>query len=143
MACNCGITKDINSLKDLDRYEFIAHVKIKNVTTAHNVHTLSQVHEISFEILELFKGQSLDKILVLGSHPSLKGWSPCDLNENKGEEWIIFGYKTVHIDRLMTGICTPSEKIELQAKHNPLAATLPKKLRSLFERDRRQLALNK
>ncbi len=138
LACSCVMKPDFKTKEDLNEYKFIAHIKINGVNQAENVETDSYVHQMTFEILELYKGENIKDILVSGSHSSLKGWTSCDLGERVGDEWIIFGYYNEHLKKLTTGYCTRSKKIKLingyedLKYHNQL--TLKKKLQLLFDK---------
>lgn len=90
-ACYCSDILTIDSLAQLKEYDFIAHVKImddeilKNPSKNNNYETIGQ---LTFQVLELFKGEKINKILEYSKESS------CDIGISIGEEWILFG-KTV------------------------------------------------
>jgi len=85
-ACTCAASLKVDSLAQMKQYSFIAHVRI---TDDHifrkpegNDKTIGQ---LSFEIVELFKGEKINKILEYSKDTS------CDIGVSTGEEWILFG----------------------------------------------------
>ena len=75
-ACKCAwIDRQINSLQELEEYNFIAHVLILE----------NKGNQSKFEIKELFKGKHIDKFI----EPARE--SSCGYGIDVGEEWIIFG----------------------------------------------------
>ena len=138
-ACSCAIKPDFKTKEDLNEYNFIAHIKINVIKQAEIIETDSYVHQMDFEILELYKGENTNNILVSGSHPSLKGWTSCDLGESIGDEWIIFGYYNEHFKQLTTGYCTRSKRIKVFNGYEdikyPNQLTLKKKLQLLFDKE--------
>jgi len=86
-ACRCSNRRDIDSLAEMNHYEFIAHVKIINDENYKNpnessIHTIGQ---LTFEIIELFKGERINKVLEDSKDSS------CDIGVESGEEWVLFG----------------------------------------------------
>jgi len=138
-ACSCVTKPDFKTKEDLNEYIFIAHVKITGIQQIDNIETDRYVHQMTFEILELFKGKEINKIFVSGSHPSLKGWTSCDLGEKIGDEWIIFGYYNNYFKKLTTGYCTRSKRIKVfngyEDVRYPNQLTLKKKLQQLFGKE--------
>ncbi len=138
-ACYCVFEGDFNTKEDLKKYNFIAHVKINGIKDVENNDTEGSVHQMTFDILELYKGENINNILVTGSHPSLKGWTSCDLGENIGDEWIIFGYYNEQFDQLTTGYCTRSKRIKdsngYEDIKNPNELSLRKKLQQIFDKE--------
>jgi antitoxin component YwqK of YwqJK toxin-antitoxin module len=140
-ACSCVMKSDFKTKKDLNEYSFIAHIKINGIKLAENIETDSYVHQMTFEILESYKGKEINNILVYGAHPSLNdwGWTSCDLGERIGDEWIIFGYYDKDFKKLTTGYCTRSERIKVFSGYEdvkyPNQLTLKKKLQQLFDKE--------
>ncbi|RXG13900.1 antitoxin component YwqK of YwqJK toxin-antitoxin module [Leeuwenhoekiella aestuarii] len=136
-ACSCAIKPYFKTKEDLDEYSFIAHIKVNGIKKAENIETDSYVHLMNFEILELYKGEQINNIIVSGSHPLLEGWTSCDLGERVNDEWIIFGYYNEHLKKLTTGYCTRSKRIKVfngfEDIKYPNQLTLKKKLQQLFE----------
>lgn len=134
-TCSCSGERDFNSKDDLKNYEFIAHVKITNIE---NIELEGSYHSMSFNIIELYKGKPLKSIIVFGSNRLLKSSTSCDINENIGEEWIIFGYKSKGYEKLFTGFCTRSKKIkDFNGYENIKYAnklTLKKRLQILYDK---------
>lgn len=87
-ACVCvNPFMTIDSLAQLREYDFIAHVKIiddKDFKKA-NQRDPGTAGELTVEVLELFKGEKIDKIIEYSKHTS------CNIGIAKGEEWILFG----------------------------------------------------
>ncbi|HEX6429507.1 MAG TPA: hypothetical protein VF008_17565 [Niastella sp.] len=87
-ACRCAeYYTSIDSLSQLKHYDFIAHVKItddQDYNTAPE-NAIGTIGLLTFQIIELFKGQQVDKILEYSKKTS------CDMGISKGEEWILFG----------------------------------------------------
>ena len=71
LACVCNIKPEFKTLDDLQEYSFIAHIKIKDISKASL--EPNDFHQMSFDIIELYKGDSLSTISVYGSHPLLSG----------------------------------------------------------------------
>jgi len=112
-ACECPIYTVFETKDDLKEYDFIAYIKITDIQKAGN-NTDLIIHQISFDIINLYKGPKLKNILVDGSHSSLIdiGRTNCDLEENVGDEWVIFGFKNSDLNQYITGYCTRSQKIK-------------------------------
>ena len=86
-ACICSEILTIDSLPQLKNYNFIAHVKILDdqdfkKPTKEDYQTIGL---LTFQIIESFKGEKVDKILEYSKNSS------CDIGISKGEEWILFG----------------------------------------------------
>lgn len=86
-ACICSDILTIDSLPQLKDYEFIAHVKITDDQDLKKPakDDYESIGILTFHIIELFKGQKIDKILEYSKHSS------CDIGISTGEEWILFG----------------------------------------------------
>jgi len=88
-ACSCSGFLTIDSLSQLDEYDFIAHVAITDdqddEKTSQN--DLATIGLLRFNIIELFKGERIDKVFEYQKNSS------CDIGVSKGEEWILFGKK--------------------------------------------------
>jgi len=138
-ACSCVMKPDFKTKEDLNEYSFIAHIKINGIKEAENIETDSYVHQMNFEILELYKGEQIKNILVSGSHPLLKGWTSCDLGERVDDEWIIFGYYNENFKKLITGYCTRSKRIKVFNGYEdvkyPNQLALKEKLQQLFDKE--------
>lgn len=122
--CECSFQSEFNSLDDLKNYEFIAHVKITNIE---NIKLEGSYHSMSFEIIELYKGEPLKSIIVFGSNRLLKNnySTSCDMSEKIGDEWVIFGYKFKRSEKLLTGYCTRSKKIKDSSGYEDLSYPYP------------------
>lgn len=79
-ACICTDYLTMDSLPQLKEYDFIALVKITD-----DQDFKETIGLLTINILELFKGQRIDKMLEYEKHSS------CDIGISKGEEWILFG----------------------------------------------------
>jgi len=136
-ACSCRTKLDFKTKEDLNEYNFIAHIKITAIKKAENIDTDFKIHQMSFELLESYKGDILNTILVSGSHHSLKGWTSCDLGENVGDEWIIFG-SDYQNGKLITGYCSRSKRIKSYTGYEdikyPSQLNLKNKLQTLFDK---------
>lgn len=94
IACSCGWT-DRGMEKAFQQSAFIAHVKILKKSSLEKEDSVlviggdsfSQYSKISIEIIELFKGSPVIKILEWGVGSS------CDMGIRENEEWILFGNK--------------------------------------------------
>ena len=111
-SCSCDSKPDFKSQDDLKEYDFIAHVKITNIEDLEKKDSDFLIHKMSFNILELYKGNELKNINVFGSNQLLKGSTSCDLGEKIGDEWIIFGYTNKKTNELQTGYCTRSKRFK-------------------------------
>ena len=86
-ACSCvPANLKIDSLSQLKKYVFIAHVKILDAHDSSTQAAYTTTGVLRFEILELFKGDHIDTILELSKNTS------CDLGISSGEEWVLFAY---------------------------------------------------
>lgn len=135
-ACVCNIKPEFETQSDLKEYDFIAHIKVSKIDKVDGIDPTVKIHQMSFEILELFKGNQLDDILVYGSNPLLNGRTSCGLGEIIGDEWIIFGYKNLDYNKQITGYCTRSKKIKSFNGYEDIKyanqETLAKKLQKIF-----------
>lgn len=138
-ACTCSIKPLFTTKEDLSEYSFIAHVKITGIQEAENINTDYYAHQMNFEIIELYKGEQIQNIIVSGSHPLLKGWTSCDLREKIGDEWIIFGYNNKYYKKLTTGYCTRSKRIKSSNGYEDIRYTdqpvLKTQLKKLFDKE--------
>lgn len=87
-ACICGEQPfTLDSLSELEKYDFIALVKIKGETPQEDPEQGIYAHLLDIEIIEHFKGASFGKILEYNVRSS------CELGIEVGEEWILFALK--------------------------------------------------
>lgn len=90
-ACSCNEPFPfwtIDSLAQLENYEFIAHVKILEDKDYKRIKgTNETIGQLTIKIIELFKGKNIDEIIEYD-----KGTS-CDIGISEGEEWVLFGVK--------------------------------------------------
>jgi antitoxin component YwqK of YwqJK toxin-antitoxin module len=88
-ACTCMGNLTIDSLLQMKDYDFIAHVKIidDQIFKTPSKTDYETIGQLTFEIIELFKGDKINKILEYSKNSS------CDIGISKGEEWILFGKK--------------------------------------------------
>lgn len=77
----------IDSLAQLKKYDFIALVKIVDDQDLKNetANNFQVVGLLTIEIIELFKGDKIDKLLEYSKN------SNCEIGISKGDEWIVFG----------------------------------------------------
>jgi len=88
-GCTCVPLSSIESLEDLEEYDFIALVKVidekfYNKKTKYGIVT-DGIWTV--KIIELFKGKKVNQIVEYGINTS------CGIGVNKEEEWIFFGKK--------------------------------------------------
>jgi len=90
-ACYCENNWKIDSLPQMKEYDFISHVKIidDQIFKRPSKNDISAIGLLTFEILELFKGEKINTIFELSKNTS------CDIGVSNGEEWILFG-KTIN-----------------------------------------------
>lgn len=106
LCCVCNSKPDYHSKSDLLEYEFISLVRVSKIDSVENQPN-NPIHRIEFEIIELYKGEKTNTILVDGGHRKVtKKWTSCDLGENEGEEWVLFAYYDKATKRLITHSCT-------------------------------------
>jgi len=85
---SCWEWLTIDSLPQLEKYDFIAHVKIldeqdyKNSSIKDNIGTMGL---LTIKIIELFKGDSITQVIEYHRNTSIS------VGVSKGEEWILFG----------------------------------------------------
>ena len=103
IACECG------DLSPLPSYEYIALVEIKNIEEYDD-----DSHQIKIETIRQFKGKLETQIIVIGGNSYLEWTSSCDIEEKKGEEWLIFGRKSDC--GIITGYCTSSTLYKTKEK---------------------------
>jgi antitoxin component YwqK of YwqJK toxin-antitoxin module len=107
-SCVCELKPEFRTEEDLAEYNFISLVKILKIDSIESrKDSRLPVHQIEFQIIELFKGDNINNILVDGGHKTIKNtWTSCDLGENVGEEWVIFAYTDKLTNKLLTHSCT-------------------------------------
>lgn len=134
-SCSCTFKPEFKSQNDLNEYNFIAHVKITDIKKLEESNPDFIIHQMSFNILELYKGETRNNIIVTGSHKNYKEWTSCDLGEKIGDEWVVFGYRSKS-NKMFTGYCTRSKRVKTadgyQNLNIPNKLTLNKKLKLLF-----------
>lgn len=83
----CTDILTIDSLAQMKEYNFIAHVKIidDKVFKKPSKGDYETIGQLTFEIIDLFKGERINKILEYSKNTS------CDIGVSKDEEWILFG----------------------------------------------------
>ncbi len=87
-ACICADQPfGIDSISDLDKYDFIGLVKIKSEKTQKDTDYDTYVNLLDIEILEHFKGEN-PKIIK-----EYDVFSSCELGIEVGEEWILFAFQ--------------------------------------------------
>ena len=137
-SCSCTNLKIIESKEDVKSYDYIAQVKITSVDTASNNSIEYSICKLSFDTLEIYRGQHIENILVSGSHKTFDRWTSCDLDLEIGDNWMIFGYQEKNTKKLITDYCTNSRKIKsFDGYENikyPNQRTLVEKLNSIFEK---------
>jgi len=137
-SCSCITEKRLESKEDLKKYDFIAQVKITSINEASDENIEYYIYSLSFETLEIYRGESIKNILVSGSNKIFDRWTSCDLNLDIGDEWIIFGYKEKKTKKLITGYCTRSTKTKsfdgYENIKDPEKNSLTKKLNQLFDK---------
>ncbi|WP_162628196.1 toxin-antitoxin system YwqK family antitoxin [Arcticibacterium luteifluviistationis] len=111
-ACKCS-NYGFNSTEELERYKFIGLVKIDSVYESpenNGNRKLGFFHEVSFSILELYKGDSIKTLQVRGGNKALEiGWTSCDLDISQGTEWVLLASEKEN-GQLITGACTYSRQ---------------------------------
>ena len=111
LACVC-VNYDFDSLEDIEEYKFIGLVKIDSIFLLPGDTADGGIsHHISFSIIELYRGDSVNQLQVSGANPilNLNRWTSCDMRLNPGEEWILFAFETSD-STLQTGSCTFSRR---------------------------------
>lgn len=91
-ACTCSNSSlTIDSLAQLKGYSFIAHVRVTNEEDFKkpSEKDYRTIGLLTFEIIELFKGERLSRVLEYSKNTS------CDIGISVGEEWVLFG-KTIN-----------------------------------------------
>lgn len=86
-ACICSVYYTTENLQQLEEYDFIALVKITGdaIYKAPSKDDHETVGQLSFQIIELFKGKQIDRLLEYSKNSS------CDIGISLGEEWLLFG----------------------------------------------------
>lgn len=104
-ACICHPFPDESQSATINRYDFIAHIKVKAARiysfSPDNIENKSDFAQI--EIIELFKGEKVDSIHVWGIGSS------CDMGVQQGQEWVIYGNKFEKT--YTTNMCTHSFRL--------------------------------
>lgn len=137
-SCVCDIKPEFKTKEDLIEYDFISLVRISKIDSIDSkAQTIYLSHLIEFEIIESYKGETINKIIVSGGHWTLKTWTSCDLGENVNDEWVIFGYTDKRTNTLMTGMCTRTfrykDSFGYRHKGYGNEITTIDKLRDIFE----------
>jgi antitoxin component YwqK of YwqJK toxin-antitoxin module len=94
----------IDSLSQLKQYDFIAYVKIIDDNDYKNPagNGYETIGQLTFEIVELFKGDKIDRVLEYSKNSS------CDIGISKGEEWILFA--RMDKGKMVIDACDRNEK---------------------------------
>jgi antitoxin component YwqK of YwqJK toxin-antitoxin module len=137
-SCVCDIKPEFKTKVDLIEYDFISLVRISKIDSIDSkAQPIYLSHQIEFDIIEKYKGETINKIIVSGGHWTLKNWTSCDLGENVNDEWIIFGYTNKRTNTLMTGMCTRTfrykDSFGYRHKGYGNEITTIDKLRDIFE----------
>lgn len=104
LACSCDGSFQFETLDDLKRYEFIAHVKITNdhdKEESNETNEYSTFDKLDIQVLELFKGKIMHEIYEVDKNTS------CGMGISNGEEWIFFAYR--RNDKLVVSYCDLNE----------------------------------
>ncbi len=113
-ACICSGPYEFKTIEDLEDYQFIAFVTIDSIykSDISKAYEHDIFYQADFTILELFKGDSTDSILVNGGNANLGVTvTSCDIGIDKNEKWVIFAYSDKN-ENLGTSYCTFSEMYE-------------------------------
>lgn len=111
MSCSCSEQLEFKSKEDLNRYSFIALVNIDSIfqSKAEKLSSFDIFYEARISILELFKGDKIETILVNGGIRKLGlSMTSCDIGIDKNQKWVLFGYEDKN-GLLRTGYCTFSK----------------------------------
>lgn len=111
-ACTCGGPFEFNTKEDLERYQFIAFVKIDSIynSSIPKANEYDLFYQADLTILELFKGGPINTILVSGGNAKLGTTiTSCDIGISANEKWVIFAYRDNNRN-LRTGLCTFSKQ---------------------------------
>ncbi|WP_343703743.1 hypothetical protein [Chitinophaga sp.] len=92
-ACRCISLPVLDSISQLNKYSFIAHVSVTDAGDRGSAHTGT----VQFKIIELFKGDRIDSIFESDK------MSSCDIGISDQEEWILFGI--MHNGKLLLQPC--------------------------------------
>lgn len=110
-SCHCSIKPEFNTKEDLIEYDFISLVQISKIDSIDSkAQPVYLTHLINFKIIEKYKGETINSIIVSGGHWTFKTRTSCDLGENVNEEWVIFGYTDKRTNKLITDMCTRTLK---------------------------------
>lgn len=131
-SCVCPIKYDFKTKEDLNEYDFIAHVKVTSIDIIKNINR-NEMHQISFEIKELYKGKQLTTMLIYGSNQLLGGWTSCDLGEMIGDEWIIFATTNLQFNQVTTGQCSRSIRIKDRYGYEDISYSPQSKIKQQLE----------
>ena len=103
-ACVCD-NFDIKTLDDIASYKFIGLAKIESQYT---IDRKDEYYGIRFELLELYRGDSINSLAVSGGHREHTNMiTSCGIGIDPGEVWILLAYETDK-GMLATGRCTYS-----------------------------------
>jgi antitoxin component YwqK of YwqJK toxin-antitoxin module len=136
LSCVCDMKPELKTKEDLAEYNFIALVRIVRIDSILQT-SEERAHGIEFEILELYKGEKVNRILVGGGHRTIKNsWTSCDLGENINDEWVISAYTNKRDGTLTTHLCTRTFRYKkadgYRYKPHPNEVTTLDKLRTMF-----------
>lgn len=87
LSCRCSVFYEgVDSLQQLDEYEFVAHVRITGDAPLKTPdgRLVESTGLLKIEIIEQFKGKPATELTEM-----LKNTS-CDMGFDEGEEWIVF-----------------------------------------------------
>lgn len=98
LGCSCKYLGEIQSKRDLERYDFVALVKTEKV-----IDSSFRAHLANVTVLELFKGSyAKKKVSFFG-----RG-TDCEMGPMEGDIWIVFGYYDGYF--ITTNSCTYSTR---------------------------------
>jgi antitoxin component YwqK of YwqJK toxin-antitoxin module len=93
LACRCSHL-GVLSQRDIDKTDYIALVKIKDILPATvespRYYDSKSYFKIVVEEIKHYKGSHLSEIIVAGGHEKFGTSTSCDLGMMEGSEWIIF-----------------------------------------------------
>lgn len=138
LSCVCDFDRGFKTKEDLAEYSFIALVKIARIDSIGPTKIITGLaHQIEFEILELYKGEKANRMIVDGGNRNVMKHrsTSCDLGENINDEWVIFAY-TKQDGTLFTHSCTRTYRYKkadgYRYKPHSGEVTTLDKLRTLF-----------
>ena len=111
-SCECLGPYEFRKKEDLEKYRFIAFVVIDSIyiSNAPKMYEHDIFYQADFTILELFKGDSTNSVLINGGNTNLEDMfiTSCDIGIDTNEKWVIFAYQDDHAN-LRIGYCTFSK----------------------------------